>query len=354
MVKNDMRTVAYVFGRELIEQARPYITQNGTVITPTYSVYVQDAHSGVRQLLNNTPSTAAVTDAYTYDAFGTLVLQAHTGGGLPNTHLYRGEVWDAGLGLTYLRARYLDSRTGRFTATDPWEGDLNTPLTFQDYAYAHNDPIGMSDPSGRGAEFAVLTSVLRILGGVAFGLPPVLYSGTRLIVEWDTDRLTQTQDLYVKSIHRMLVAAARERNDQGILDVANAIREAVILKSEAGAIGPPSDSITYRIVGAADSLFAYRIVLSYDFFERGTSTYWDSEIAAGRNVNNCRWASAVDTQIATLLKEGRRITTGDFSINGYEPDTWKYDAFNRIYETRAYQRWRDGINGIPQELFPAY
>ena len=63
------------------------------------SLISHDAGASVRELLN---SLGAVTDTYAYDAFGNTVAQT---GSTVNEFLYRGEQFDTGLGMYYLRAR---------------------------------------------------------------------------------------------------------------------------------------------------------------------------------------------------------------------------------------------------------
>jgi RHS repeat-associated protein len=120
------------------------------------SYYLYDFHSGVRQLAN---ATGQITATYTYDAFGNLIAQTGT---TPNTHLYRGEVFDIVTGLYDLRARYMDTATGRFASTDPYAGDLSLPITLNRYLYASVDPVNSLDPSGR---FSFVTNV-AILNGI--------------------------------------------------------------------------------------------------------------------------------------------------------------------------------------------
>ena len=48
----------------------------------------------------------------------------------------------------YLRARYLDPTTSRFTRLDPFAGDATRPQTFHEYGYVHANPIKGIDPSG--------------------------------------------------------------------------------------------------------------------------------------------------------------------------------------------------------------
>jgi RHS repeat-associated protein len=86
-----------------------------------------------------------LTDTFTYDAFGLLIGRT---GATPNLYLYAGEQFDPDLGLYYNRARYLNVGTGRFWTMDSYEGVSDEPLSLHKYAYAHNDPLNLNDPSG--------------------------------------------------------------------------------------------------------------------------------------------------------------------------------------------------------------
>src|SRR5262249_44699992 len=80
------------------------------------SEYGLDGNGSVRLLLD---ATGAITDTNDYDAFG---IRIHNSGLTPNNYLYCGEQFDPDLGLYYLRARYLNTATGRFLTADPLEG----------------------------------------------------------------------------------------------------------------------------------------------------------------------------------------------------------------------------------------
>ena len=92
-----------------------------------------------------TSNAGMVTDSYTYDAFG---MPITTTGTTPNDFLYSGEQYDSTLGLYYLRARYYNPATGRFLATDPFQGNLLNPLTLHKYIYIENNPVNRLDPRG--------------------------------------------------------------------------------------------------------------------------------------------------------------------------------------------------------------
>ena len=130
----------YLYGNDLISQ------QQGT----EEFFYLEDGHSGVRQLVDE---NGMVTDSYSYDAYGNLLGSTRTS---ENDYLYRGEQFDESLDLQYLRARYYDPTTGRFISTDPFEGNIEQPVSRHRYLYGNANPVTFSDPSGLIASVAEL------------------------------------------------------------------------------------------------------------------------------------------------------------------------------------------------------
>ena len=113
-------------------------TRNGE----TY-FYHYDGSDNVRML---TDSTGNVVSEYGYDSQGNLLFAI---GSIENNFLFSGQQYDQDAGLYYHRARYRDTNTGRFTQMDQYSGRIQDPATLHKYTYAHNDPINLSDPSGR-------------------------------------------------------------------------------------------------------------------------------------------------------------------------------------------------------------
>ena len=120
-----------------------------------------------------------MTDRYDYDAFG--VLTFHTGATV-NAFLYCGEESDGDLGLYYLRARYLNSESGRFWTMDPFEGFNDVPTSLHAYSFANANPSSFVDPSGcttlvevvSAASISIGLQIARIgpafaVGGAAIG-----------------------------------------------------------------------------------------------------------------------------------------------------------------------------------------
>ena len=115
----------------------------------TVSYYLQDGQGSVRALAN---SSGAITDRYSYDAYGNLTSSQGT---TTNAYRYDGQQFDASTGLYQLRARYYDPTTGRFlsrdTALTPY-----LPAELDRYGYAQDNPINYQDPSGHAAGAGVL------------------------------------------------------------------------------------------------------------------------------------------------------------------------------------------------------
>jgi RHS repeat-associated protein len=106
------------------------------------SHYGYDGSGNVRVLTNG---AGAVTDTFDYDAYGNVLGRTGT---TPNSYLYRGQQFDADLGVYYLRARYYSPQRGRFLTRDTFDGVQSEPRSLHKYLYAQADPINQLDASG--------------------------------------------------------------------------------------------------------------------------------------------------------------------------------------------------------------
>ena len=140
----------YTRGDELISQERD----------GKKSYYVYDGHGSVVGLSNE---SGIVTDTYSYDAFGILLKSTDS---TKNCYRYCGEQFDETMGLYYLRARYMDTSTGRFISQDSYAGSISDPISLHKYLYANANPVMNSDPSGY-MNKAELIAAEIILGIVA-------------------------------------------------------------------------------------------------------------------------------------------------------------------------------------------
>jgi len=82
---------------------------------------------------------------------------------VPNIFRYIGGVWDSQAGLYKLGERYYDPGAGRFTQVDP-----KVACTGTAYAYAHDDPVNSTDPSGMD-DFQWCDFIIGVMAGTFAG-----------------------------------------------------------------------------------------------------------------------------------------------------------------------------------------
>jgi len=92
---------------------------------------------GLGSVVGLTDSSGNVVNRYSYDPYGNTTSVTE---GVSNSFRYIGAVWDSQTGLYQMGERYYDPKVGRFTQTDPLDG--------QTYAYSVDSPINFTDPSG--------------------------------------------------------------------------------------------------------------------------------------------------------------------------------------------------------------
>ncbi|PKO16677.1 MAG: hypothetical protein CVU39_07585 [Chloroflexi bacterium HGW-Chloroflexi-10] len=104
--------------------------------------FLGDALGSVRNLVD---STGAVTLTQSYTPYGEVLTTSGTG---VTDYAYTGEMYDAGTGLVFLRARYYSVGDGRFISRDIWNGLRSLSQSQNRWAYVINNPIRYYDPSG--------------------------------------------------------------------------------------------------------------------------------------------------------------------------------------------------------------
>ena len=158
---NDALIASYLYGLDLISQERGNAD----------SYYLVDGLGSRRGL---TDSAGNVTNTYSYDAFGNLVASA---GGTANNYQFAGEQFDSNLDQYYLRQRYYNQNSGRFTRRDTYEGRLSDPITLHKYLYGNANPVTYTDPTGlfSAGEDQAAANIANTLAGIQWE------SGQRLI-----------------------------------------------------------------------------------------------------------------------------------------------------------------------------
>ncbi len=151
-------TAYHVRGDDLLATLRPNPTPPPGE-SPWIARYLHAEGIGTVRAL--TDEQGNVTDRYTLEAFGTLL--DHLGDD-PNAYLFAGEPLDPNSGFYYNRARWVDSRAGRFESADPRVGSSFEPLTLHRYLYAGASATNLVDPSGEDFQAVALAAVNAAIG----------------------------------------------------------------------------------------------------------------------------------------------------------------------------------------------
>ena len=123
-------------------------------------------YDGLGSVVNLTSSTGTTWWTYNYFPFGVQrTATKNNNQALDNMLRFAGEYFDP-TALYYLRAREYDPNAGRFLSVDPHRPGPDQPYV-STYAYALNNPVSLTDPSGRDVGGACVTGEVTIL--VFFG-----------------------------------------------------------------------------------------------------------------------------------------------------------------------------------------
>jgi RHS repeat-associated protein len=148
--------IDYLYGRQMI-----------SATSPAFKNYYQ--YDGLGSTSVITGSTGAGKEAYTYDPWGTL-LNASDALGTKNKYKFTGEAFDSNTELLYLRARYYDPTLGRFLSRDPLQGVPTEPQSLRGYQYALNNPVLLTDPSGKIVPILAVLAIGATAGAITGGV----------------------------------------------------------------------------------------------------------------------------------------------------------------------------------------
>jgi RHS repeat-associated protein len=181
-------TKTYIIGLDMIAQAT-----SAAAADAQYLMY--DGHGSTRALLTSLAAVAqkmpgSINQLFAYDAYGNLLpltgYAASVGDSLTSL-LYSGEQTDK-TGLQYLRARMYDPTNGRFTSSDPFDGNEQDPRSLHKYLYCQATPINGADPSGMFLEeFLDLLSFASFAEVAPSFEPPGAVQGRFSLVSIDVD-----------------------------------------------------------------------------------------------------------------------------------------------------------------------
>jgi RHS repeat-associated protein len=191
-----VKKTIYTVGHDQISQsvlnwvdANPYGAPAGWSAAST-QYFGTDGHGSVRVLYDMTAAIVRnqtfVIQLYNFDAYGNLL--GWTNAKPLTSYLYSGESFDFNIGQQYLRARFYDATTGRFTGLDPFYGNSSDPQSLHKYAYVHGDPISHVDPNGEFAAVLLGIGVSMMMAGPGDYIKGGLEALVRAYVvnlEWD-------------------------------------------------------------------------------------------------------------------------------------------------------------------------
>jgi RHS repeat-associated protein len=205
-----------------------------------------------------TDENGAVAERYEYDDFGRITilgadLEPRNASEIENPYLFTGRRYDPETELYYYRARYLDSRTGRFTSADPvgiWQDELNLG---SGRTYVGNNPLTYLDPFGEAGYDAgkVMDRVLLQMRGR--GNPDVvrmcgrIYSYKLLDFTFQVGTMVITAPLEVAAGHGVFGKLARKA--KGLYDKYNKTKDkADKLRDELKKAMKTGDIVTKKVV----------------------------------------------------------------------------------------------------------
>jgi RHS repeat-associated protein len=132
LAQHAARSTQYIYG----QGDSPLAGYDGTLSGVERWTYFS-GRDGLNSVRQETDASGNVIAVRSFDPYG---VSLQGGGGSPFG--YTGEVWDNYTKLLYLRARWYNPATGRFTQADPYQLENNF------YLYAGASPITFSDPMG--------------------------------------------------------------------------------------------------------------------------------------------------------------------------------------------------------------
>jgi len=182
------------------------------------------------QAANNNPQQPTQLNNKTQNIQTVALPQANNGvhlssavaAGTPNTRLFAGQEYDPDLGFYYLRARSLNTATGRFLTQDIYEGDIEQPASLHKYMYAQNNPVNKFDPTGKFAVNIAIGNNFR----TAFATSPTfgnVTNTTKLIFNQDDpfpplkgEHLLLTTEALFQSL---VVTTSRSDCDKALINI---------------------------------------------------------------------------------------------------------------------------------------
>ncbi len=123
-----------------------------------------------------------------------------------NPFRYAGYYYDRKTQFYYLQVRYYDPRPGRFISEDTYEGEIEEPITLNQYAYANNNPVMYVDPTGHMAWNQVYYLGKGIVLSVKDTLKDIIQSPKAL---WEAGKAIANGKLKIGSLKNAILSSVK-------------------------------------------------------------------------------------------------------------------------------------------------
>lgn len=342
--------------------------------------YLYDGHGNVRTL---TDIEGNVTDCYSYNAYGTLLIKE---GNAENSYLYCGEQMDYATGLYYLRARYLNPFTGTFTQKDTYEGELYSPVTQNGYLYTAGNPVMYVDPSGNipslNEEAISLTMVTLLSISVGLCLRNLMVAcinmhdqvnfpdvGTALetfknkMVGLQKDMLSNWEILWVpKVIKETIIDSIPAQVQEVMIDIFPTLENEVEIEvfpatKQEGLLIIPGPNVVERnfkdmiLTQVSNSGVESGRASELPTIEKGTKE-WDEAVKSIANGGNTSYRTKTATEAKELLNEARgnmnrykQYTSKQYK-KGYEMHPNEINTRNAPHNDLPHVKWKDWLDEL--------
>jgi len=161
-----MDIAEYDNGAAVASPSREYIYSGDTLISTVSAGTTNYHHADHLSVRVTTDANGNIVGQQGHFPYGEPWYSAST----TTKFLFTSYEHDSETGLDYALARYYDSRMGRFCSPDPVDGWPDDPQSWNRYAYSRNDPVNLTDPSGKNWLVDFFEAIAMILVDILF--PP--------------------------------------------------------------------------------------------------------------------------------------------------------------------------------------
>ncbi len=151
------------------------LTNNSGTITTNYD---HADHRSIRLITDANGNTAGTQGT---DAYG----EPWYSGTATTEFVYTSYQYDQESALYYAMARYYDPTLGRFCSADPVGGQPDDPQTWNRYPYSRNDPINLTDPSGKFFGF-LIALFMKLIGWIVSALAHISVAADGFVIHGST------------------------------------------------------------------------------------------------------------------------------------------------------------------------